>query len=510
MLKVMIADDERIIRYGIISMVHWEKLGLELVGEASEGEEGYKLFLEKRPDIVITDLKMPGLDGIELVRKIKETDGNVKFVILSGYEDFSYAKEAIHLGVSEYLLKSDLMPEDIERILKKIIREIEESGTVGKKKETETQTDVPRLMEELCQGACVLPKAFPEELAEACRKGYCCLCIGAMEAEKKNAGLSRNMIKEQIKKLVPKFQIYLFQCGNYLGAVVFYEIEEETQLNAALEHCIMEMERWGMILTIGKSSHEKRLELAHEMFEKALISYDQRAFYGYGKVIKVSRKAAAGQSQQFFYPVSDLEKLVDYDRKEEMLQFLESNFEILKRRKNREELKFVSIELLLILNKIAAKVKDVEAAFQWKKDVYDQYFKLELADDMKLWFMERFTELLQCQRELDEKSVDVVEYIEKYVKENYDKKLSLQELSEAVNLNKNYVSQLFKKKTGKNIGSYITGVKIERAKELMKNTKLKVNVIAEKVGYEDERYFYKVFKSYTGITTTEYMKRIRP
>lgn len=243
MLKVMIADDERIIRYGIISMVHWEKLGLELVGEASEGEEGYKLFLEKRPDIVITDLKMPGLDGIELVRKIKETDGNVKFVILSGYEDFSYAKEAIHLGVSEYLLKSDLMPEDIERILKKIIREIEESGTVGKKKETETQTDVPRLMEELCQGACVLPKAFPEELAEACRKGYCCLCIGAMEAEKKNAGLSRNMIKEQIKKLVPKFQIYLFQCGNYLGAVVFYEIEEETQLNAALEHCIMEMER---------------------------------------------------------------------------------------------------------------------------------------------------------------------------------------------------------------------------------------------------------------------------
>ena len=89
MLKVMIVDDERIIRYGIISMVHWEKLGLELVGEASEGKEGYELFLQKRPDIVITDLKMPELDGLEMVRRIKETDENVKFIILSGYEDFS-------------------------------------------------------------------------------------------------------------------------------------------------------------------------------------------------------------------------------------------------------------------------------------------------------------------------------------------------------------------------------------------------------------------------------------
>ena len=258
-------------------------------------------------------------------------------------------------------------------------------------------------------------------------------------------------------------------------------------------------------VTIGRSPHGMRLEHAHEMFEKAFVSYDQRAFYGYGKVIKVTRKAGAGQNQEYIYPVSQIEKMAAYDQKKEMLQFLEDIFETVKQRKSCEELKFVSMDFLLILNKIAAGVKDVEGAFQWKKDAYEQYLKLELVDDMKDWFVGKFTELMRCRRELDEQSVDAVDYIENYVKENYDKKLSLQELSEAVNLNKNYLSQLFRKKTGKTIGTYITEVKIERAKELMEHTNLKANVIAEKVGYEDERYFYKVFKAYTGVTAAEYM-----
>ena len=188
------------------------------------------------------------------------------------------------------------------------------------------------------------------------------------------------------------------------------------------------------------------------------------------------------------------------------METIEEIFATLQQRKSCEELKFVSMDLLLILNKIAAKVKDIDETFLWKKDVYEQYSRLELVEDIKDWFVEKFMELLQCQRELLERTVDVVEYIENYVKENYDKKLTLQMLSEEVNLNKNYLSQMFKKKTGKNIGSYITEIKIERAKELMDHTTLKANMIAERVGYDDERYFYKVFKAYTGITTTEYMK----
>ena len=164
MLKVMIVDDERIIRYGIVSMVHWEKLGLKLVGEASEGREGYELFLKKRPNIVITDLKMPGLNGLEMIRKIKELDDNIKFIILSGYEDFSYAKEAIHLGVSEYLLKSDLMPEDIEQILFKIVQEIKEYDIRSSADTGESEVDLSGLLEGWCQGSCVIPEALPEEV----------------------------------------------------------------------------------------------------------------------------------------------------------------------------------------------------------------------------------------------------------------------------------------------------------------------------------------------------------
>lgn len=512
MLKVMIVDDERIIRYGIISMVHWEKLGLELVGEASEGKEGYELFLQKRPDIVITDLKMPELDGLEMVRRIKETDENVKFIILSGYEDFSYAKEAIHLGVSEYLLKSDLMPEDIEHILEKVMKEIRENGAEEKEKTRETKVNIPKLIEESCKGICLLPRALPGELKEELNKGYCCLCIGRKEIVEKdfenNLGIYNHEIKNQMEKWMSDYTIYLFYWGKQVGAVVFYREEDETDLNNALEKSITEMEKQGMVITIGRSPHGKQLDCAHELFKKALVSYDQRAFYGYGKVIKVARKESDGSGAKDSYPVNRIEKLVEYDKQEELVQFLEEIFETIKRRKKCEELALVSMDLLLILNKIAAKVKDIEEVFQWKKDIYDQYLRLELVDDIKEWFVEKFVDLQKCKRRLDERSVDVVDYIEDYIKEHYDRKLSLQDLSEMVGLNKNYLSALFKKKTGKNIGNYITEVKIEQAKEFMKSTTLRMNVIAEKVGYEDERYFYKVFKSYTGITTTEYMRQI--
>lgn len=510
MLKVMIVDDERIIRYGIVSMVRWEKLGLKLVGEAAEGREGYELFLKTRPDIVITDLKMPGLSGLEMVSKIKEVDDNTKFIILSGYEDFSYAKEAIHLGVSEYLLKSDLMPEDIEQILRNMIQEIKECGTRSSLEVGENEVDVSGLLEGWCQGSCVIPEALPGEMKRELSGGFCCLCIGTREKkdrnDRNNIGLHYEEIKRRMKQSIPDYPIYLFRWGGQTGAMVVCKAEEEAKLNSALKNYILEMEKQGYIVTIGRSPHQTQLEKAYEMFQKAFISYEERAFYGYGKIIKVTRKISDTFHNKYQYPVDTVEKLAEYDRKEELAGTLEGIFNTLQQRKSCEELKFVSMDLLLILNKLAAKVKDIDEIFLWKKDIYEQYSRLELVEDIKNWFIEKFTELLQCQRELAERTVDVVEYIERYVKENCDKKLTLQELSEEVNLNKNYLSQMFKKKTGRNIGSYITEIKIERAKELMDNTTLKANMIAEKVGYDDERYFYKVFKAYTGTTTTEYMK----
>ncbi len=510
MLKVMIVDDERIIRYGIVSMVHWEKLGLKLVGEASEGREGYELFLKKRPNIVITDLKMPGLNGLEMIRKIKELDDNIKFIILSGYEDFSYAKEAIHLGVSEYLLKSDLMPEDIEQILFKIVQEIKEYDIRSSADTGESEVDLSGLLEGWCQGSCVIPEALPEEVKRELSVGFCCLCIGIRkkleESIKNDIGMQHGEIKRRMKQYMPDYKTYLFRWGSQTGAMVVCKAEEEAEVNNSLKNYILEMEKLGYVVTIGRSPHQTQLEKAYEMFQKAFISYEERAFYGYGKVIKVTRKISDYSRDKYQYPVSTIEKLAEYDKKEEMSEMIEEIFDTLQQRKNSEELKFVSMDLLLILNKIAAKVKNLDETFLWKKDIYEQYSRLELVDDIKNWFIEKFTELLQCRRELVERTVDVVEYIENYIKKNYEKKLTLQELSEEVHLNKNYLSQMFKKKTGKNIGNYITEVKIEYAKELMDNTTLKVNTIAEKVGYDDERYFYKVFKAYTGITTTEYMK----
>ena len=124
MLKLIIADDERIIRESISKMIDWNSLGIELIGLCSDGIEAYNMILDECPDIVLTDIRMPGLSGLELIEKISQTDLNIQFILLSGFGEFEYAKKAIQYGVSEYLLKPVTAMEltgVIEKMKKKVL-----------------------------------------------------------------------------------------------------------------------------------------------------------------------------------------------------------------------------------------------------------------------------------------------------------------------------------------------------------------------------------------------------
>ncbi|UUZ90510.1 response regulator [Paenibacillus sp. P25] len=138
MLRVVIVEDEYIVRYGIRSMIDWEKVGLAVIGEASNGQEALELIVQEPPDILITDIKMPVMDGLALIAEVRKFSPHMKILILSNLEDFQYAKEAIRYGVSEYLIKSDMMPRDFEEALMKVKEAIEEASSISGEKRSAT------------------------------------------------------------------------------------------------------------------------------------------------------------------------------------------------------------------------------------------------------------------------------------------------------------------------------------------------------------------------------------
>ena len=123
--KILIVEDEVLVRCGLRSMVNWEKLGLDVIGDASNGKEALEIYEKEKPDIVMTDIKMPVMDGLELIEKIREQDQSTRIVLLTCYEEFSYLMRAMKLGVSDYILKLKMKPDEIEKAMEKVCKELE-------------------------------------------------------------------------------------------------------------------------------------------------------------------------------------------------------------------------------------------------------------------------------------------------------------------------------------------------------------------------------------------------
>lgn len=133
--KILIVEDEVLVRCGLRSMVNWEKLGLDVIGDASNGKEALEIYEKEKPDIVMTDIKMPVMDGLELIEKIWEQDQSTRIVLLTCYEEFSYLMRAMKLGVSDYILKLKMKPDEIEKAMEKVCKELDRRIPIPKMKQ---------------------------------------------------------------------------------------------------------------------------------------------------------------------------------------------------------------------------------------------------------------------------------------------------------------------------------------------------------------------------------------
>lgn len=531
MYKVLIVDDEHLVRFGIKAMIDWEGLGFQVVGEAGNGKEGLALFEELTPDVVISDIKMPVMDGMEFISQVRALDKMTKLILLTCLEDFDSAQRALRLGTTDYLIKSDMMPKDLEQVMLRLKGVLDEERLVGGFSKEERRAE----------DAAVEPIA-PDTLLMGLAHGTLS-SDHVTEAKLYAAGLSQwegqLMLlytgvdyMEKLSKRLPEgglaslhtrgVELIRAACSaagydsmQFSGSVGEWNVllreagsREASRLGADI--ITRFAEEWDVSVTVGAGSPFQSMSNLREAFAQAESRYKLKLFLGCGIVIdEHSRQPSEPEGT----PASMMnKKLNEYLYSldiEAMQQYVLRIFDDAEARLDYERAQLISIELLLNLTAMYSELtNDHEWLYERKKELYDQIKGLETLEDMKRWFVEVYEELIRKVRSVYSRDQGAIPKVIAYIDQHYDQELSLQVLSQHVHLSKNYLANLFKKETGEGIVDYITKVRLERAKALLRSTDLRSGEICLKVGIPDSKYFSKLFKKLEGITPSEYREGI--
>lgn len=485
MYRVMIIDDEKYIRKSIRNRMDWEKFGITEIEEAGNGEEALALLDEFNPQIVLVDIRMPKMDGLAFIEEAKKTHPDIDYVILSAYSDFSYAKSAIKLGVEAYLLKP-VDEEELGKLLQELLhkRKEEKLSRISRNIQTE-----PGGQEIPLHHKWVTALAFYSEKDEE---------YGArIEA----------VMKTETEQHQNCFSYYLRDCSRSTCYVFLLNTETGTQELAG--RCAERVMEWigdpDLLAAVSQAFEREGLQkavsqsisyLKRKIFQpgKRLISHSVWETRDYTEAEKKFRqnleRVYAQISKGEFECVKDeLGDLVDTLLTEQnSIAFIEEGID----------------EILVLLKHLpneASGDMDFNVLFHDFRSI-DYLLVYHTVDELR----ERLQSLIRrlIDMVMHREREDVVEKIKEYIERNYGDTLSVSWLADKYGLNVSYLSTLFKERTGINLVSYIEGIRMEKAKELLKGRQWSVTDIAIHTGYTNSNYFSKVFKKYTGISPREF------
>lgn len=533
-MKVFLVEDEYIVREGIKNNIDWEKNGYDFCGEASDGELAFPMISEKRPDIVITDIRMPFMDGIELSRMIKEEYPEIKIIILSGHEEFEYAKAAIQIGVEEYLLKpinGDELLQVVNRVAQKIKEENESRETLQEGEGDENFEYAKRqLLSSLIDDNASLSDAMEQGKKIHLNLMAQCYNIMMLKLQRKN--------KEQ---------------GFSQRILELYKTMEDTLKEQDGQSIMFDRAPEGkVILFMGSGEEEIRrnMDVFAGQFREILPEYEDVTYFG-SVGVPVMRLRELGESYEaashgFSYrfltepnQIVDNHTVFDQTRnekkfscsigsvdiqnldKQKIESFLkggemdEIHFFVEEYMKNTGDAgknsmifrQYIVMDMFFAASHFLTQITDGREQLGEPFESPEQMQKI--VSDLEatvVYIKELFTKVMQVRdAQTTEHNSDVVENAKKYISENYhDEELTLNTVAHEVNVSPNHLSAMFSQKTGQTFVKYLTDVRMHRAKELLKCTSKRSNEICEEVGYRDPHYFSHLFKKNVGCSPIQY------
>ena len=530
MLKVFLAEDEFIIREGIKNNIDWQAHGYEFCGEASDGELAFPLIQKTRPDILITDIKMPFVDGLALSRLVKKELPETEIIILSGYEEFDYAKEAIQIGVARYLLK----PVNGETLLQEIdsVAEI----ILGKQKEKEIREKYQKEMEEnslrdqmdlfqhLVTGDCSM-----EELLSVAGKldlkimapwySIVLLKIQSMKHDYEEYSGSIVVVDERIAKLAEPEHVLIFDRALEGRAFLFKADSEDELLAYQKEYLGDVKEVLSSYVNLryfgGVGTPVNRLREIPASFEDASHAFAHRYLVAESCILDSSLLMQEGAAEQEDFRISavnpeqiDRTKMQEFLRTgdlDEVVYFVDEFFGKLDggAMKSRIFRQYITMDayfsIVDFLKGLGLQKDEIEAPDQDSSILQDE----KSAMDYIVRIMEKA--LVLREKKASSRYEDVVSEVIHYIEDNYaQEELSLNLLASHVNFSPNHLSMIFSQQTGQTLIRYLTDYRMNRAKELLRCSSKKSSVISMEVGYKDPHYFSYLFKKTQGMTPTQY------
>lgn len=525
MYNVIIVEDDAIVRAYLRSLLDWNVLGLNISGEFVNGFDAKEYIDREQVDIVITDISMPVLNGIELIKHIKSSGKIIKIIVLSCYNDYDFLREALKCGVSDYILKQYLTKEMLLNLLDKTIQELGREITISKQynddaiKSTLLKNIISRIIineEEAIEYFSEIGYIFNnskyfvvviklddyagliEKSDKSLMKNYKTQALEIIENSMKNEldglmGLTREN----------EFTLLLsFHADQDLSRV----IEKIDGLIRNISHGVKS--ELDFTVSIGVSNICSSLSQIPEAYKRTLSVIKGHMLFHKGKLVFLKDQ----KSRQSYTLSHEEEKnllsaiiegnsrlaIMTIERCLDKLELLSENV---------DSLESYILDLVNILTRIAMKCEIVtKTLFGDEKLPYEEFEEKCNIDEIKNWFFAIINRIILLNSERNNSHRTEVMKAVEYIENHYSEEISLRDVSSYVNISPNHFSMVFKKEIGVGFAEYLLNFRLERAKELLKKKDIKIYEAAFKVGFNNNQYFNRVFKDKYGLTPMSYKK----
>lgn len=525
MYKIMLADDEGIVIESLKFMIEKEYGDICEIRFAKTGRSVIELAENFRPDIAIMDIQMPGINGIDAMKEIRKSNGNTIFIVMTAYDKFDYAKEAINLGVLEYLNK----PANKDKIISTLKRAMEQIDAERQKRSEDLiikekmETVVPIIENGLIQNL-LFREHFEDDISNyknllgiADNYGYMAVIIAGEEQIGNHmtgavaAGIKLQGVYQEIRPLIEEYLpgIIGYVMANKIPVLVprkdgQMDYSERTELIEQSRLLVRKLtDRLDISFRVGLGSVKELPEISDSYNEALSILIETTGRVGHADDMPV------GCKYEEDYPIDVEHRLFEVFQSgdvqgtsavaNDFFDWMEES-----QQDHIEDVRLKVLEFVLWAEHLAYENGNKMYHFRSRTNYMSDLMGMCTFEELRKWFIEKFEEASAWVAErIENQSESAVEKAKKYMQENYSKDISLEDVSMKVDISSYYFSKLFKEETGRNFIEYLTELRMEEAKRLLRDTDLSMKEICIQVGYSDPNYFSRSFKKYTGYTPTE-------
>lgn len=514
MLKVLLVDDEPVTLKALKVLINWSELGYSVCGEARDGKAALQLILQEHPDVVVTDIRMPGMDGLSLIQQCRTQQlQNIKFIILSGYGDFQYAQQAIKSGVADYLLKP--VDEDaLTEVLKKLQQDIAKERRQEQLRQESSQSALRNRIRALYQSGKKPDEATAASISGGLRingeESLRCVTIkilGGRDAEAASGHASNEAVTDYLEKNYRFFAVDAEE--SRLSLLYLYENMDARQMAAFFTSLQKEMGRvfglqTAILVGMGGNGLEELPQSRDSVrkLETNFYFYEQRDMllwedfenqdcgYDVGDILKTDRIISGIAECDFTGASTALDEIFD------VLKSRHAPLDAVKIFLNN-----IVIEIIKLISSLQG---DTDTVIKANAAYVNNLEAMTLGEAREKTLRLCYKAIHHVEMLKKQGFKGIVNDAENFIAQNFMNDINLKVVADRLHINPAYLGQQFMKKTGRHFNDYLNEIRIEAAKKYLAASSLKIYEVAEKVGFKNTDYFTSKFQKLEKMSPTEY------